>query len=189
MRAALSDTLELLVAYDADDPETERAAIECGARRRIGFGERLGWAGNNTYFAHLFAEARGEWIVPFGDDGEMLTDGWDEIVRRQERGVLHLMGGVSGHNVFPIVHRDVLLALPWMKCPSPHQDTWLTDVAAGAGLLHAVQIWITEHREIDETRPAQRHGYRTEEYYSEPMQRLRRQDIEALRLAFGVNND
>ncbi len=166
--------IEYGVAYDADDPDTGKWAAEAGAFA-VEFPERLGWAGHAAYSAALFEQSRGEWILSWGDDGIMLTRGWDTWIRRAPPGVCYLGGHPTGHNVFPAVHRSVLEAIGTVL-PSPHQDTWLTEVAAAAGCLHRVPVQIMEDRPdlTGNNRDAvweegSIHAYRRAEYFSSPM--------------------
>lgn len=167
------------VAFDADDPATGKWAADHGVFTAE-FGQRLGWAGHNEYSAALFERSRGEWVLSWGDDGIMLTSGWDAVIRRQPPGVCYLYGHPTGHNVFPAVHRSVLEAIGTVL-PSPHQDTWLTDVAEAAGCLHRLPgVRIMEDR-FDLTgnnrdaiwEQGSIHAYQNAEYYSEPMAALR----------------
>jgi hypothetical protein len=189
--AARPDQVEYGVAYDADDPDTGQWARGNGVLA-VEFPGRLGWAGHNTYSAALFEQSCGEWILSWGDDGIMLTGGWDEHIRRAGPGVCWLGGHPTGHNVFPAVHRTVLEAIGTVL-PSPHQDTWLTDVAADAGCLHRTGVRIMEDRydltgnnrdEIWEQGSI--HAYQTAEYYSPEMVNLRKEHAEKVREALDL---
>lgn len=189
--AARPDLTEYGVAYDADDPDTGQWAAQNGVYTWES-PQRLGWAGHNEYSARLFEASAGEWILSWGDDGIMLTAGWDEAIRRAAPGVCYLGGHPTGHNVFPAVHRSVLAAIGTVL-PSPHQDTWLTDVAADAGCLHRTGIRIMEDRydltgnnrdEIWEQGSI--HAYQTAEYYSPPMMELRKEHAGRVRQALAL---
>ena len=170
--------VEYGIAYDADDPGTGEWARERGLFTWEA-PQRLGWAGHNTYSARLFERSCGEWVLSWGDDGIMLSGGWDAWIRRQAPGVCYLGGHPTGHNVFPAVHRSVLEAIGTVL-PSPHQDTWFTDVAEAAGCLRRIPVQIMEDR-FDLTgnnldaiwQEGSIHAYRAEEYYSAPMAALR----------------
>jgi len=170
--------VEYGIAADADDPATAAWA------RRHGFfvvvyPRRLGWAGHGAYMAGLWEASAGEWVLCWGDDGRMATPGWDEQVRRADPGVLWLGGHPREHNVFPAVHRAVLEAIG-EHLPSPHIDTWLTEVATEAGCLQPTDIRIWEDRfdltgnNLDDVwREGSVNAYRGEEYASPPMKILR----------------
>lgn len=186
--AANPDLAEYGIAWDADDGNTGEWARENGVFTEA-FPERLGWAGHNAYSARLFEASRGEWVLSWGDDGIMLTGGWDEHIRRTPPGVCYLQGHPTGHNVFPAVHRTVLEAIGTV-IPSPHQDTWLTDVALAAGCLHRIPVTIMEDR-FDLTgnnrdaiwEQGSIHAYQTEKYYSPGWAALREEHAERVREA------
>lgn len=189
-RTARDESLvEYGVAYDADDPDTGKWAADAGVFAEE-FPQRLGWAGHNAYSARLFERSRGEWILSWGDDGIMLSGGWDAWIRRQPPGVCYLGGHPTGHNVFPAVHRKVLEAIGTVL-PSPHQDTWLTDVAAAAVCLYRLdQVRIMEDRfdltgnnrdEVWESGSI--HAYRNAEYFSAPMAALRAEHARRVKAA------
>lgn len=181
--------VEYGVAYDADDPDTGKWAADNGLFAAE-FPERLGWAGHNEYSAALFERAHGEWILSWGDDGIMLSAGWDMWIRRSPPGVCYLEGHPTGHNVFPAVHRSVLEAIGTVL-PSPHQDTWLTEVAHMAGCLYRLpQVRIMEDRfdltgnNRDEVwEQGSVNAYRRAEYLSSPMAQLRAGHAERVKAA------
>jgi hypothetical protein len=186
--AADPSRVEYGVAYDADDPGTG----EWAAANRVfaeEFPERLGWAGHAEYSARLFERSWGEWILSWGDDGIMLTRWWDKLIRSASPGVLYLGGHPTGHNVFPAVHRSVLEAIGTVL-PSPHQDTWLTEVAQQASCLQRIDVRIMEDR-FDLTgnnddavwREGSIHAYRNAEYFSSPMAAIRAEHAQRVRAA------
>jgi hypothetical protein len=186
--AAHPDLMEVLVAYDPDDQPTGQQARALGAAAWEA-PQRYGWHGNHLYFGHLFGMVAGEWLLPWGDDGRMLTEGWDRIVRDAPPGVLHHRGGAYGCNTFPIVHRSVLDAIG-RYVPSPHQDTWLTNVAAQANCLHHVGIEVLEDRpDLTGSAPdatwqeGSIHQYRTAEYNTPEMAAERAADARRIAAA------
>jgi hypothetical protein len=142
--AAVPCAVEYGVAYDADDPATGEWAHREGLFTWQA-SRRLGWAGHAEYSGRLWERARGEWVLCWGDDGRMLTEGWDDQLRQQPPGVAWLGGHPRDHNTFPAAHRLALQAIGEFL-PSPHIDTWLTDVAQAAGCLRPTNIRITEDR-------------------------------------------
>lgn len=184
------ELIEFLVAYDPDDPDTGVAAAELGVVHTWVAPQRLGWGGNHIYFGHLVEMTSGEWICPWGDDGEMLTSGWDGIVRRYNPGVLYCHGGLAEHNVFPFIHRK-LYEIMGTYLPSPHGDSWWTDVARMADCLYDTDIRIVEHRPdttgcaADRTYVEGRSGYESAKYYSHGQQLERAEDARRIRIGLG----
>lgn len=135
-RAARPDLLEILIAHDPDDPGTADTARQLGADVVWQAPERYGYAGGARYYAALIEHATGEWCLPtWGDDGLMLTDCWDDIVRTQPvPSVLYTTGGDKwGNNCYPIVHMDVFEATRRF-CDIPALDTWYDEVGKQAGI-------------------------------------------------------
>lgn len=190
-RAADLDRLEILLAHDPDDPPTRTHAHALGVDYVWGAPERYGYAGSAHYYAHLLEVAVGEWILPsWGDDGIMLTDEWDDIVRAQRApSILYTTGGDRwGNNCFPIVHADIFLAT--QRFPDlPAIDTWYDDV----GKLSMTRIepdppvvlmqdrYDLTGNNDDETYREGRTGYRGAEYYSPKWTRFRLEDARAVR--------
>jgi hypothetical protein len=187
------DGIEFGVAYDGDDPRTGDLAAKrgCFTYRSA---QRLGWTGLATYFARLSEQSRGEWLVWWGDDGRMLTPGWDEIVRKQKPGILYLKGEAFD-NVYPVVHRSVLEAIGEVL-PSPLVDTWLTEVGKWADCLWPVPILTLEDR-FDLTgnnrdqvwEEGSIHAYDFDAYCAAPMWHRRLKHASQVRKALGIPGD
>lgn len=135
------------IAYDADDPDTGAWAAEQGLfawRAPV----RLGWKGLGTYFARLSELSAGEWLVWWGDDGRMLTKGWDEVIRQQRPGILQVTGKTFD-GVYPVVHRSALTAIG-ETIPSPFVDSWLWEAGKWSDCLWRVPVEVLEDR-FDQT--------------------------------------
>jgi hypothetical protein len=81
------DNIELLLAFDSDDVETKQAWESSEQASRINWRcvvmDRLGYRGMHVYTNALAAMALGDWLFRFDDDAYVLTNGWDELVKRQ----------------------------------------------------------------------------------------------------------
>jgi hypothetical protein len=185
------DLIEVLVAHDPDDPGTATTAMSVGARSWQA-PTRFGYAGSARYYAALLSQAHGEWLLPtWGDDGLMVTEGWDEIVRAQPPGtILFVDGNYPGLTCFPIVHADVMSTLSRLT-DLPALDTWFEDVGRAAGVLVHPDpaIYVLQDRfdltgrNDDEVYRQGRTGYRPAEYHAEPARRDRAEDAASLRRA------
>jgi hypothetical protein len=184
--ASRPDLVEVLVAHDPDDPHTADVARECGARWTWCAPERYGYKHGARYYAHLIEHVKGEWCLPsWGDDGIMLTQGWDDIVRAAlVPSVLFTTGGDRwGNNCFPVVHMDVFVATGRF-CDLPAIDTWYDDVGKLAGIWRSPSPPITlmqDRYDItgnnwDLTYVEGRSGYRARDYYSPQWKTWREQD-------------
>lgn len=191
--AARPDLLEVLVAHDPDDPGTAETARQLDADLIWQAPQRFGYADSARYYAALIEHVRGQWVLPsWGDDGLMLTDGWDDIVRAQPvPSVLYTTGGDRrGNNCFPVVHMDVFAALGRFT-DLPAIDTWYDDVGKLAGIWRAPDPPIVlmqdrfdiTGRNRDDTYLQGRSGYRGADYYSPRWTRWRDEDGHTLRQA------
>lgn len=185
------DRLEILLAHDRDDRPTRTHARTLDIDYVWEAPERYGYARSAYYYAHLIEVAVGEWILPsWGDDGIMLTKGWDDTVRAQPApSILYTTGGDKwGNNCFPIVHADIFLATG--RFPDlPAIDTWYDDV--GKASFTRVEpdppVVLMQDRydltgnNLDETYTEGRSGYRGAEYYSPKWTRFRLEDAKAVK--------
>jgi hypothetical protein len=184
-RASDAARIEVLVGYDDDDPETAAVADELGYRS-VAF-RRHGYDKLHLYVNDLAEQSTGPWLFLWNDDAFMETDNWDLFLDRFNSlapAVLSPSSTGVGHTMccFPIVSRALYDRLGHMSL-SPHIDSWLQDLGNQARILHNINVSILHDRfdltggHDDETWSESRSGYRTSEFYSEPMQRLLRRDI------------
>lgn len=199
--AARPDLIEVLVAYDPDDPETAGTARELHADVIWEAPERYGYARSAHYYAALLNQASGEWSLPtWGDDGIMRTVGWDLGVRAQPRGtVVWADGNIPGMCCFPAVHMDAFAALGRLT-PLPAIDHWFMDAARWAGVmrypwqtpetdrsLYEGGFYVFQDRydltgnNGDQVYREGRDGYRVAEFLSDEFTALRQQDAATLR--------
>ena len=187
LRAHASDAarIEVLVGYDEDDPRTGDVADDLDCRSVVF--SRHGYDKLHLYVNYLAELAYGRWLFLWNDDAVMQTDFWDLILDRYDSNTSLVLSPSStgvGHSMccFPIVSCALFSRLGHMSL-SPHIDSWLQDLGNQAGILRNVDVNILHDRydltggHNDETWAESRSGYRTSEFYSEPMQKLLRRDI------------
>ncbi len=138
------DLIEVLVAYDPDDPETKATAASIDADVIWEAPERYGHPGCAYYFAALLERSHGEWMCPWNDDAFMRTAGWDELVRSAEAEILHNEDN-SGSGCFPFVHVGVFDIIGRFTS-HPAIDTWYTDIGWGAGICKRIPILVHQER-------------------------------------------
>ena len=136
--AAHPELLEILVAYDPDDPLTGHCAVQLQADMAWQAPERYGFAGQSRYYAALAEWATGEWLLlNWSDDAQMETFGWDDLLRAQPAGSVAAFDDnyYPGPDVcFVAVHADALAAVGRLE-PLPSLDTWFEYAARDAGVL------------------------------------------------------
>jgi Glycosyl transferase family 2 len=174
--------IEVLVAADPDDPFTWAVAEEERASLYVA-PERWGYQNLHMYFNMLAEHAQGDWLMLWNDDATMQTAGWDQEMNHKSIGILALHGNHEPFNAFPAVHRLLYEAMGHFSL-SNHNDSWLHDVALGAGCLIDTRIHVYHDRydltgnNRDEIYQASSTGYRTQEYYGPELSALRAQDIQ-----------
>ena len=184
------DRVELLVRLDDCDPHLEAEldiletckSPEHGAIR-VFRGPRLGYAQMHQMYNVLARIGRGDWLFLWNDDIEMVTKGWDVLVR--EAPVYSIQFArrditATTDYTLPIVGRPVFNALEFHLSMNAYVDAWLVDVAASAGVAVARDdIVFTHHRLNDQTLNEQNDGGRAwGEFNAEAMTALRRADLE-----------
>jgi hypothetical protein len=192
--AARPDLLEILVAYDPDDPVTNAVARIAGADLAWRAPERYGFARQTRYYAYLLEQATGEWLLPtWSDDGRMKTLRWDDKLRDCPAGtIVFVNGNYPGLTCFPAVHADALAAIGRLS-PLPSHDTWFEDTARMAGVLVCPGIYVHQERPDLTGCPADQtyleggaawrltHNSADQAYYREPFITWRAEDAAALR--------
>ena len=184
--------IDIMCAVDQDD-EAQIAKVynlDCLAHVT----PRYGYTRLHDYVNQLDAIAdRNSIRLLWNDDALMMTKGWDSVLRvasfiKKGRGVYHLHSNMDPLSIFPAWDAWVTRTIGHVSL-SPHNDTWISDVGAEAGLGTWVNIRVL-HDRFDATGnnddAVYREGvasYRTEEYYQDTMTELRRQDAERLKEA------
>ena len=147
--------VEILLGVDHDDEKTvewchENILPELDQRgcsyTVLGF-DRLGYIRLNEYVNALAAQAKGQWLVFWGDDAVMLTQGWDQRILEVDKfRVLR----IPTHNqhpyaIFPIVPRE------WYKLfgyISAHQlsDSWVSQIAYMTDIVQDIAVEVIHDR-------------------------------------------
>jgi hypothetical protein len=144
--AADPGRIEAIVAVDPDeDMDAYRAALPDGARLWVA-PERFGYQRLHDYLNPLAKEARGTWCFWLNDDMVLLTDGWDEIVRRNRPAILWPHANHVHHaNIAPIWPRAWSEALGHVT-PTTHMDTYLQYLGEALGRHDKIPVEIIHDR-------------------------------------------
>jgi hypothetical protein len=147
--------LEFLLAFDDDDSESfewflENIAPQLDAHgvtyQALGF-ERLGYIRLNEYLNALAKHAQGSWLLFWGDDAIMHTQGWDQRIMEVKDFYVLRMPAHRQHPyaIFPIVPRAWTELFGYL---SPHQltDSWVSQVAYMLDIMHDIPVEITHDR-------------------------------------------
>lgn len=179
LRALAVGDVEVVVAFDPDDPETCRAALTVDAVVSQP-PERWGYSQMWRYL-NLTAEfAVGDWLLVWNDDAEMTTFGWDEQIEALPAHVMvaDLHNEFSpGLNCFPAVRREAVAALGgFCTAETPHVDSWWQEIGRRSGTSHAITAHVHHDRfditggHEDATWREGRSGLRHTEFFSPQVQ-------------------
>lgn len=155
--ASKPEDIEILIAYDNDDEESRTFFSEvwhpflaqAGATTKVFETERFGYLGLYKYVNFLAEQATGDWIMFWNDDALMLTENWDDEVRKEDGyfGLLRMPCVTMNHPfaLFPIVPRS------WVEffgCVSPvnHSDWWIYNVTVPAGCMKNIAVQVYHDR-------------------------------------------
>lgn len=146
--------------------------------------QRYGYAGLHEYYNALAAIAEGEWLMVFGDDAVMQTQGWDTVIAAQAPGIL--WPSHNDHdfcNIFPVLPRSWFAAMGHLSLLPP-VDTWLQEIGEILDCLVKIPVWVIHDaphltgRAPDETYAASRRSYLPEH---QAMRGVREADARRLR--------
>lgn len=132
--AAHPEQVEVLVAADPGDPATQGFTIAAPLAGRVLITpQRWGRGSLHEYYNWLAPHAAGQWLLIFNDDAVMETQGWDEVIRAQEPGVV-VVGSNHGDHMFVAVPASWARAAGTLS-PTPDIDNVLFDVGHHLGCL------------------------------------------------------
>lgn len=143
--------LELLLGIDEDDVETKEyiqneiapilrdAGIDC----RANVFKPLGYENLHVYVNTLAANATGEWLFFWNDDGIMVTEGWDDVISSYT-GQFKLLAPKDNHDghpyaIFPIVPKDWFMLMGHLS-QNAQNDAWLSHIAYMLDIFERIDV-------------------------------------------------
>lgn len=163
-KAQYSNRIELCIAYDDDDlesqgyfsgPDWQNLLSKYQCSYQVYSTPRWGYGALHSYLNFLAEKAKGEWMFFWGDDAIMETQGWDQYVEQNRDfvGLLHIPSSNAPMycSILPLFHRQ------WFelfRCVSPinHADSWITDVAKAANARRVIPVSVFHDRYEDSGR-------------------------------------
>jgi hypothetical protein len=152
-RARCPQDVEFLVAADPDDEETR--LLQVPQAWILVTPERWGYQGLDRYYNALARAASGEWLLVWGDDAILETDGWDEVIRAEPPAILWARSCVPGApegspSEFPV------LPAAWVRHlgrVTGHfsADLWINMLAALTGTGRHIPLVVTHGDTPDAT--------------------------------------
>lgn len=145
--ASDSANLEILIAYDEDDRESQEFfatqwadyIAQCNASYKIFETERFGYTRLNEYINLLAENATGDWLFFWNDDALMLTDNWDSEVLKNDVSKMQLLRIPCSTMEHPFALMPIF-PRTWVEtfgCVSPvsHSDWWIYNVCKPNNLV------------------------------------------------------
>ncbi len=143
--AHTSARMEVLVAADPDDPGTQVAAAQAGARCWVA-PERYGYTGLHRYVNELATLAGGEWCLLWNDDMRMRSLNWDLAIRGHRPAVLWPTANHAHHaNIVPVWPRAWTDAIGHVSVTS-HIDTYLQYLGEALGMHDRLPVEVLQAR-------------------------------------------
>lgn len=150
-KAKNPEKVELLLGIDEDDdgareyiekeiaPMLREHRVEC----RANIFKPLGYENLHVYVNTLAGSATGDWLFFWNDDGVMVTDGWDEVIRSYT-GQFKLLAPRDNHNghpyaIFPIVPRDWFMLVDHLS-QNAQNDAWLSHIAYMLDIFERIDV-------------------------------------------------
>ena len=150
-KASDPEHIELLLGIDDDDegvkeyiekeiaPMLREHRVEC----RANIFKPLGYENLHVYVNTLAGSATGEWLFFWNDDGVMVTDGWDDVIRGYT-GQFKLLAPRDNHDghpyaIFPIVPRDWFTLIDHLS-QNAQNDAWLSHIAYMLDIFERIDV-------------------------------------------------
>lgn len=148
--------IEVLLRHDDDDPpppfskDEDEAGAFCAFR--IFGGLRHGYGGMHHYYNELARAARGDWLLIWNDDTDMLTPGWDArlleappfCVQFPRRDITE-----TTDFTFPVLGRPIYEVLGHVAT-NGYCDAWLSDVTCYASVAVLRDDIVFHHHRLDD---------------------------------------
>lgn len=150
-KASDPEHIELLLGIDDDDegvkeyiekeiaPMLREHRVEC----RANIFKPLGYENLHVYVNTLAGSATGEWLFFWNDDGVMVTEGWDDVIRSYT-GQFKLLAPRDNHDghpyaIFPIVPRDWFTLIDHLS-QNAQNDAWLSHIAYMLDIFERIDV-------------------------------------------------
>jgi hypothetical protein len=150
-KASDPERVELLLGIDDDDegvkeyiekeiaPMLREHRVEC----RANIFKPLGYENLHVYVNTLAGSATGDWLFFWNDDGVMVTEGWDDVIRSYT-GQFKLLAPRDNHDghpyaIFPIVPRDWFTLIDHLS-QNAQNDAWLSHIAYMLDIFERIDV-------------------------------------------------
>lgn len=150
--------IEIMVAYDRDDPVSEKYFSSTAWTDLVGsYGsdqtaiccQAWGYAGLHKYYTTMAQQSQGQWLMIWNDDAVMLTDNWDSHIQQHQDfvGMLHMTTENFKRDLtlFPLIPR---IWLDLFGSISLHQlnDSWIQEICWQANAVQSIPVTVFHDR-------------------------------------------
>lgn len=171
---------EILAYVDNDDPCLSEYMKVPTTYTLVG--KRHGYPGLNHYINDLCKIATGDWLFLWNDDALMKTPDWWKKVPETDKPEVINFDANPLNNLFPLVSRQVYETLGHFSL-SPHNDSWVQDIANQVGIhthVPGVEIYHRRMELNDKTKSETQAAYATTSPAYDAMWELRDKDAKKI---------
>jgi len=145
-------------------------------------GKRHGYPGLQHYINELCKLASGDWLFLWNDDALMKTPDWWKKVPETDKPEVINFDANPLNNLFPLVSRQMYETLGHFSL-SPHNDSWVQDIANQVGIhthVPGVEIYHRRMELNDKTKFETQAAYATTSPAYDGMWELRDKDAKKI---------
>jgi hypothetical protein len=185
IRSLGTEDIEILVYVDNDDPQMDGYISLTSDIVTILIGKRYGYTQLHEYYNTLARLSKGDWLMVWNDDAEMMTPGWTKLLHRPIQPEVINFDTNKQNNLFPLISRQMYQAMGHYSL-SAHNDSWVQDIANNLKIHTYIDgVNIKHHRDIidDDTKAETQAAYATTSplHYSDELQKLMAIDMEKIK--------
>lgn len=183
--AAEPDDVEIMLGMDDDDPR--RGDYKYPDKCVVRVGPRRGYQGLHHYYNDLAAHCRGDFIMLWNDDTEVLTQGWDALLRD---GPLFSVQNPrrdvkpTTDYTFPVMGRPVYEAMGHFA-RNPYNDAYVSHVAFYSGVAVIRDDVAFHHHCLVDAAAAEHGSGGIERFHNAEEVAMRQEDMEKIMRAPG----
>lgn len=185
IRTLGSKDIEILIYVDYDDPELHKYSLLGNNFTTVIIGPRFTYKKLHEYYNLLAKISKGDWLMLWNDDAEMLTSNWTDKLPPTDKPVVINFDSNPLNNLFPIISRQMYEAMGHFSL-SPHNDSWVQDIANDMGIhTYIPDVTVKHLRDIidDDTKRETQSAYSETSplHYGHELQELMQIDMQKIK--------
>ncbi len=180
-----SKDVEILIYVDYNDPDLASYILLGNDFTTIVIGPRYTYKKLHEYYNLLSKMAKGDWLMLWNDDAEMLTYNWTDKLPAVDKPMVVNFNENPLDNLFPVISRQMYETMGHFSL-SPHNDSWVQDIANELGIhTYIPGVQVKHLRDIieDDTKKETQSAYSETSplHYSHDIQELMQIDIQKIK--------